>query len=468
MLLKFKAATSEYARGKRERPRFKKFGDPVSLQTQITSGSRWPLSSDWRGNTFADLAGICGEVCGKVPVVFHRDLPSGAKIKQLALTIRGERIFVVLMIEAPGEVLQKQFPGANGRVAGIDPGRKVALSLSTLDGTERQILQPSLARNVRFLKRLRRFQRKADRQRRAQNPECFDADGRWITGKRFVSRSRNLQKTERSIGEMQRHLANARLDFYHRSANDLLQRFDAVGVGSWRGRGNVPGLGKAKKAQNRKDYDHAISLFVAIMRYKAESQKHVFNIPEHGSTRSCSDCGEPTGPRGFRNLDVRKWVCSDCGAVNDRDFTAARAIARRTAEKLATKAHSPCSQDQSIKSPLVKIQRRRSPKDRTKVAPTSGAEVPVTDEAEAARPATRKITPTAANAAVPAQLERGAHASGAAVSQEDSDISLGGHNWQSANGGIPLAECAVEDSVMRVERRPWIDLYSHAGITNRG
>ena len=94
MLQKFQAATAEYIRGKRKRPRWKRFGDAVGLQAQATTTTSWPLSGG-RVETVVDLARIAGEVCGKVPVVFHRELPPGAKIKQLALTIRGDRMFVI-------------------------------------------------------------------------------------------------------------------------------------------------------------------------------------------------------------------------------------------------------------------------------------------------------------------------------------------------------------------------------------
>jgi transposase len=446
MLQKFQAATAEYISGKRKRPRFKSFGDAISLQAQVTATTPWPLASGGHGETFVDLARIAGKVCGKVPVVFHRDLPAGAKIKQLALTTRGERMFAVLMIEALDAVLERQFPDAGGRVAGIDPGRKVALSLSTPDGNETAVIQPALAKDKWFLRRLRRGQRKADRQRRAGNPGCFDAGGRPIKGKRLSPPSQNLQATQRRIFEMQRHMADARLDFYHRSANYLLERFDAIGVGKWRGRGKAPGEGKARRAQNRKDYDHAISLFAGILRYKGGSKKQTFDVAEHGSTRDCDGCGEPTGPRGLQGLKIRKWVCSNCGAVHEnRDFTAARAIARRTAEKLAAEAHSPCSQ------PARKggeMQRRRSAgAGQTKVAPPEGAGVPVVDEAQAARPVARKLTPSAASAAVPGQFQGGARASLGAVAPGDSNIILA---WSRQATGPkvrgPLAECAVDDS----------------------
>jgi transposase len=445
MLQKFQVATAEYIRGKRKRPRWKRFGDPVSLQAQVTATTPWPLTKEWRGETFVDLTRIAGEACDRVPVVFHRDLPAGAKIKQLALTIRGERMFLVFMIEAPDAVLQKQFPNAGGRVAGIDPGRKVALSLSTPSGNETAVIQPPLAKDRRFLRRLKRVQRKADRQRRAGNPECYDEARRYIKGKRLGPPSHDLQRTERRIAEMQRHLADARLDFYHRAANGLLERFDAIGVGKWRGRGTAPGEGKARRAQNRKDYDHAISLFVGILRYKGGSPKQTFDVAEYGSTRDCDMCGESTGPRGLEGLKIRKWICSNCGAVHEnRDFTSARAIARRT-EKLAAEAHSPCSQPARKSG---KMQRRRlTGFKQTKAAPPQGAGVPVVDEAGAVRQAARERTPSAASAAVPGQFQRDACVSLAAVVQEVSNSCLDGHHArQQVIGRGPLAECAVDDS----------------------
>ena len=375
LLQKFQASTAQYIRGKRKRPRFKSRSDGISLQAQLQASAPWPLSQDRQGKTFVDLGRIAGETCGEVAVVFHRDVPGGAKIKQVALTIRGERIYAVLMIEAPDAVLEKQFPDAGGRVAGIDPGRKVALSVSTPDGKEKEIIQPSLARNRGFLRKLKRLQRKADRQRRAANPDCYNADGTWIRGERPVNRSRNLEETERQIAEMQQHLADARLDFYHRSANDLLTRYDTVGIGKWRGRRHAPGQGKSKRAQNRKDYDHAISLCVGILRYKAAGAKRIMDVPEPGSTRDCPECKAPTGPTGLAGLKVRQWTCSRCGAVHERDFAAARAIAQRAAVILAKRILRAAR--------IFPLKTERSnhsvdgPKDRTKAAPPDGARVPV-------------------------------------------------------------------------------------------
>jgi hypothetical protein len=51
---------------------------------------------------------IAGEVCAAVPVILHRPNPSDATIKQVALTIRGERFYAVFMLGLAGP--PRQFP----------------------------------------------------------------------------------------------------------------------------------------------------------------------------------------------------------------------------------------------------------------------------------------------------------------------------------------------------------------------
>jgi transposase len=125
---------------------------------------------------------------------------------------------------------------ATGQVVGIDPGRKMALSLSTPDQTVNESLQPPLARNPHVLKRLRRLQRKAARQLRAANPDCFNEDGTFKRGKRPQNKSNNFRRVSQQVLDIQEHIANARTDYYHNTANQLLQGFDVIGVGTWRGK----------------------------------------------------------------------------------------------------------------------------------------------------------------------------------------------------------------------------------------
>ncbi len=335
---KFGDACALYVTGKRGKPHFKTMGDTVSLQRQVSAGSS-PV--DWHADT-VDLAGVLGsENCRAVRAILHRPLPAGATIKQLCVTQTATRSFVVLMIEAPAVAFARSVP-ESAAVAGIDPGRKTALSVSSLDGTHTETIQPPLFRDARFLRRLNRLQRKADRQLRAGNPERFDEKGRWKKRAGALKISNGLRQTRTRIAEGLRHIADARRETYHLAANRLLRDYGTVGVGNWRGRGKVLGVGKQKRGQNRKDYDNAIGGFVAILKDKASRCDHarrVVDVREAGTTKHCPDCQQPTGPSGLKDLKVRVWTCSHCGQTHQRDFASARAIAARAVSETAAGAH---------------------------------------------------------------------------------------------------------------------------------
>ena len=243
---KFADSCALYIKGTRGAPKFKSNarGDSISLQWQIGANTPNPIIGD-RVN-IAKILGAKEPVL--VPVIFHRPIPDGAVIKQVALTLRGERMFVVFMLD----MAATRSYVTTGQTLGIDPGRKMALSASTADGLVTHAFAPPIARDKHFLKRLRRLQRKADRQLRVANPECFNADGTFKRGFRPKVKSKNFQETGRRIIRMQEHIANARLDYYHNTANRVLHQNDVIGIGTWRGNGNGLGVGKSKRAQNRK------------------------------------------------------------------------------------------------------------------------------------------------------------------------------------------------------------------------
>ena len=368
---KFGDACALYVTGKRGAPKFKVKGDPVSLQRQLSAGAAAPV--DFRAGT-ADLAGVLGsECCRAVPAILHRPLPAGATIKQVAVTATPTRSFVVFMIEAPTASFVRAVPEVPATaVAGIDPGRKTALSVSDTTGATTFAIQPPLYRDQRFLRRHNRLMRKADRQLRAANPERFDEKGRWKKRAGKLTITKGLQDTRNSIAEGLRHIADARREAYHLGANRLLNEFAVVGVGNWRGRGKAPGVGRAKRAQNRKDYDNAISEFTAILKDKAarcSQPRAVFDVREAGTTKNCPDCGAATGPSGIKDLKVRAWTCSSCGANHERDFASARAIARR-AQQTAAGAH-PAQPEAKASKPVPSPTKVRVRKARAK-SPLTG------------------------------------------------------------------------------------------------
>ena len=71
-------------------------------------------------------------------------------------------------------------------------------------------LQQFAAEIVRNHKKIRRDQRHLDRQRRANNPDCYDAQGRTIKGKHPTQASRRQRHTEKRLAE------NSRKEAAHR------------------------------------------------------------------------------------------------------------------------------------------------------------------------------------------------------------------------------------------------------------
>lgn len=331
VMQKFQTAARLYATGQRGRPHFKVQGDPVTLQRQIGYGTASPV--DFVAGT-VDLSTILGSACAKaVRAVLHRPLPAGGQIKQVAIAMTPTRAFVVCMVEAPTAAFAKHVPAVPPTaVAGIDPGRTTALSVSSLDGTTVFTVQPPLFSNARFLRKLRRLQRRADRQLHSANPGCRNRQGRWTRRINKLVRSAAYRDTRRHIAEKLRHLAAARREAYHLAANRLVEEFALVGVGHWRGRGRAGGVGNWRRSMNRRDHDNALAEFVDLLKDKAarcSRSCQVVDVHEAFTTRRCFGCGKPTGPRGWRGLKRREWTCRDCGQQHHRDFASARAIARK-------------------------------------------------------------------------------------------------------------------------------------------
>jgi len=338
---KFAKCSAMWLKGKFRRPRFKRKGEPVALQLQIFYG-RFALKR------FSDLSAFGGQALKKCEVIIHRPLPDSAVIKQIAIAGKRDARHLIVMFEAAASDVAKNFPATN-RTAGVDPGIKIALTITPLDspdfGASDHIeKQPQLARDERFLKRLRRVQRKLDRQRRKNNPDCFDKEGRWIKGKHDNVKSENMKRTQARMTRMQTHLAEARRDFYHNAACEILRSFDNVAIGKWRpaqtrrSKPSTPspkGLGAARRAINRISYDHAISLFISYLKDKKErstTPKEIQDVGEAFTTRDCPKCGKPTP----KDLGEREWICPHCHTMFHRDAAAAWMIAKKFKAEVAS------------------------------------------------------------------------------------------------------------------------------------
>uniref|UniRef100_UPI00158E17B1 RNA-guided endonuclease InsQ/TnpB family protein n=2 Tax=Burkholderiaceae TaxID=119060 RepID=UPI00158E17B1 len=141
-----------------------------------------------------------------------------------------------------------------------------------------------------------------------------------------LAKAQRARKHKRHIAQLHAKVANARADFQHKLALDVVRRFDYIAVG------NVSAAKLARTRMAKSVYDASWSSFRNKLRYKAIAHGATFEeVDESGSTQSCSACGSKdstTRPKGIAGLRVREWACSDCGVEHDRDINAALNILR--------------------------------------------------------------------------------------------------------------------------------------------
>lgn len=377
MIQKFQKSCENWLKGIAQEPCYKRFQDSVALQRQI-------VSNCCAVGPETNLSVMIGQAGKRCRVAWHRPLPDGATIKQLAITGRPGKRFMVVMLTCPRASVLKPFAKSD-RYAGIDTGYQCALTVvsdaytencktrraaldadgnlalklandpdssdgkalaGALGNLEQYVfsdngaleLQPRLARDKHFLARLRKMQRKMDRQKRAANPECFNPDGTWVKGKRAKHITSNLVETHKRIQRMHEHQADSRRDFYHVAAFQLLKQHGHIAIGDWRApalhKQDKPapkGMAKKRRNINRKGLDHAIASFKAILKDKASlsaNPRTVEVIDEAYTTRTCACCKTQTGPEG--PTSVVHWTCAKCGTENHKKANAAENIRQRS------------------------------------------------------------------------------------------------------------------------------------------
>jgi transposase len=204
-------------------------------------------------------------------------------------------------------------------VVGVDLGltRLATLSTGQAINNPRPLLQA--------LVKLRRLQRKVDRQRRANNPGNYHPDGRVKAGPKSWVRSTRMHETEQRIARLHARVANLRRESAHQLTTALVREYGILGVETLTIRNLMTNRRLARHIAdagwglilNQLDYKAAWSagsLLVAADRY----------FP---SSKTCSSCGSVKAKLG---LSERVFICDDpvCGLVMDRDMNAALNLAR--------------------------------------------------------------------------------------------------------------------------------------------
>ncbi len=161
---------------------------------------------------------------------------------------------------------------------------------------------------------IRRLQRKGDRQRRANNPECYRSDGTVRRGRRPTARSNRQRRTEAKLAEEKRRQAAHRRSLHGELANRIVVLGDRFAIEKVSYRSFQRNWGRSVGARGP-------GMFVEVLRRKAESADDAALVEFGTATTKLSQtclCGR----QAKKALSQRRHDCP-CGVSAQRDLFSA-------------------------------------------------------------------------------------------------------------------------------------------------
>lgn len=227
---------------------------------------------------------------GKIKIRIHR--PIVGRIKTATVRLRQNGHWYVTFV--CDEVPKNPLPLA-GKTVGIDVGITTFAALS--DGT--------MIANPRVYERAQRelaiAQRRADRRKHGSN---------------------RRRKTVKLLAKKHDRIRRTRLDFHHKTALDVVRKYDAIYVEKL----NIAGL--AQMRLSKQVLDAGWGQWITILASKAEcADREFLAVDPRGTSQECSSCGTVVK----KSLSVRTHQCTNplCLLVIDRDTNAALNVKAR-------------------------------------------------------------------------------------------------------------------------------------------
>ena len=241
--------------------------------------------------------------------VIHHGLSSRIKyVRLVRRNLRGQdRYYAQLVCE--GVPYQKPDRVIGTETIGLDIGP----STIAIVGDTKATLQQFAEEIIQDHKKIRCLQRKQDRQRRANNPDCYDEKGRAIKGKHPTKKSHTQAHTESLLREQHRKETSYRKTLHGQLANKVIAmgtiiKTEKINYKAW------------QKMFGRSIGVRAPKLFLSILTRKAESaggKVEEFSTYHTALSQICL-CGQ----KHKKRLSERVHQC-DCGVVAQRDLFSA-------------------------------------------------------------------------------------------------------------------------------------------------
>ena len=144
-----------------------------------------------------------------------------------------------------------------------------------------------------------------------------------IINKRFpiydkpLSECKNIKKQRKKIALIHEKIVNQRNDFLQKESTKLIRENQIISIEDLNVKGMLQNHKLSKSISSASWYK-----FFIMLEYKAKWYGRVLiKVPSfYPSSQTCSCCGYKN--TDVKNLKIRKWKCSECGTIHDRDFNA--------------------------------------------------------------------------------------------------------------------------------------------------
>lgn len=154
------------------------------------------------------------------------------------------------------------------------------------------------------------------------------------TAQKHLSRkqkdSNSFEKQKRKVAKIHKKIFNSRNDKLHKISTDLVKKYDIICCENL----NVVGMFKNRKLSKAVS-DSCFGNFIFYLTYKCEREnKTLIKVDRYfPSSQMCYNCGYIN--KLVKNLNIRNWICPNCGTEHNRDINAAKNILREGLKSLS-------------------------------------------------------------------------------------------------------------------------------------